>query len=116
MLEPAAGCGCLWPDVELSSEPEQDHLLCCELCLQSPVTWLVPPIVTTLSLTSDPPSRDSAGKICLRSCEVDLYIKRKNPSKVECKIIKRVAAKCSSCRLHRRRQDRWWGWEGWRLH
>ena len=27
MLEPAAGCGCLWPDVELSSEPEQEHLL-----------------------------------------------------------------------------------------
>ena len=35
MLEPAAGCGCLWPDVELSSEPEQEHLLCRDCCVSS---------------------------------------------------------------------------------
>ena len=58
--------GCLWPDVELGAG---EHLLCCDCW--SPVTWLVPPSLTTRSLTSDPGSSDSAHKISLRLCEVD---------------------------------------------
>ena len=82
MLELAAGCGCLWPDVELSSEPEQEHLLCCDCCVSS--LQLLGSCRPLLPRSASPltwPSRDSAGKISLRSYEmVPSYIKRKNLS------------------------------------